>query len=368
MEKSKHERTEEKSGRFGRGMLIYALLFLVIAAAVLSWFYVRMAAYERSRPNSVVENYIDALTSERVAELSSGIIDDVSPDIQTRDECVSLLLSMLKDSKYVRNIKECTDYSLSYYLKNNDTLLDKIVLTLGKEDKFGFTPWALESDELLSENIVHSRTLILEPGCSVLVNGKELDDSHITDNNTPLSLLKDFYGRYDELPHLVTWDTGKYISDLPVTILDKNGQEVDGAIDEAVLTDNCTAAEKDEISALMDKYIEKYVAFTSGTHNNPYSNYYECSEYVVDNSDLQKRLKSAIGGLGFASSLGDHIDSIDINRCMNIGNDRYAADVTYVVTTKGSNGNVTTNSYSGIYILARTGESGRLKVEDEVTY
>ena len=371
MVKSKHiaeDTSEKKSGGFGRGMLIYALVFLVAVAAALSWFYIKMAAYERSRPNSVIEKYINSLTLDEVAGLSSDIIADVSPDIQSSDECITLLQTMLRESKYVKNIKECTDYSLTYYLKSGDDLIEKIVLTLGKEDKFGYIPWAIESAELMEENLVNSKTFVLQPGYTVLVNGKELDSTHITDGNTPLDLLKDYYSRYEDLPHLVTWDTGKYISDLPIVILDENGAETDGAIDENIIADNCTSAEKEEISAIMNKYVEKYVAFTSGTHNNPYSNYYDCAQYVVEDSDLQIRLKSAIGGLGFASSLGDHIDSITVNRCMNIGNDRYAADATYVVTTTGSNGNVTTNSYSGIYILARTGESRNLKVEDEVTY
>ena len=358
-----------KPSGFGRGMLIYALLFLLIAAAILSWFYIKMAAYERSRPNYVIEKYISSVDDEKVRSLAADIVDGVSSDIQSENDCYALLKDMLTSSKYVKNINECTDYSLSYYLKYGDTLIENIVLTLGKEDKFGYTPWAIESEELMANNLCHEKTMVLSPDCSIEINGKTLDKSHITDNNTPLDLLRDFYNRYEDLPHFVTWNTGKYISDLPVIIKDAKGNAIqESDIRQEDFENNCTSTEFEEVQAIMDKYIEKYVAFTSGTHNNPYSNYYDCSQYVVENSDLQKRLKSAIGGLGFASSLGDHIDSIVINRCMNIGNDRYAADVTYTVTTTGSNGNVTTNDYCGVYIVYRDPESNKLLVEDESTY
>ena len=365
---AKMNNSGEKSHSFGRGMLIYALVFLIIASAGLAWFYVKMAAYERARPSYVIDNYIDSLTIDDIKSLSAGYLDDISRDIQSEDECVQLLSDMIKNSKAVKNIKESNDYELTYYLKYNDTLVEKLILTLGKEDKYGYTPWALKSDEILFDNIINEKTFVLAPGCTVEVGGVTLDKSHLIDDCTPYSLLKDFYSKYDNLPHNETWDTGKYLGDLAVVITDSSGNEIDESAEASDdYEDNCTSSEKAEIEELMDKYIEAYVTFTSGTNDNPYSNYYMCSQYVVYGSELQERLHDAIGGLGFASSLGDKIESITVNRCMKIGDDMYAADVTYVVTTTGSNGMVSTNDYNGIYILSRD-EDGNLLAENETTY
>ena len=51
---------KRRSGRFGRALLIYILIFALLASAVLVAFRQYLAAYEASRATTVLHRYLDA--------------------------------------------------------------------------------------------------------------------------------------------------------------------------------------------------------------------------------------------------------------------------------------------------------------------
>ena len=60
MSKTQHKKTA--ISRFAKGMLIYAAVFLLVAAAGLAVLWDFVEAYESSRPKTAIEAYMQNLT------------------------------------------------------------------------------------------------------------------------------------------------------------------------------------------------------------------------------------------------------------------------------------------------------------------
>ena len=80
-------------------------------------------------------------------------------------------------------------------------------------------------------------------------------------------------------------------------------------------------------------------------------NYKAIQPFVVPDSELDQRLKAAIGGQVFAQSRGIQTSDVRIHEVFNLENEYYIADLSYSVVTytdKGST-SVDTDMYLVLY-------------------
>ena len=73
-------------------------------------------------------------------------------------------------------------------------------------------------------------------------------------------------------------------------------------------------------------------------------NYLQIQPYVVPDSELDQRLKAAIGGQVFAQSRGTSISDVRIHEVFNLENEYYIVDMSYSVLTYTDNGSTTTDT------------------------
>ena len=88
-------------------------------------------------------------------------------------------------------------------------------------------------------------------------------------------------------------------------------------------------------------------------------------KYLVPNGELAKRLYTAIDGLQYAQSWGDTIKEITINRMVDLGENRYLCDVTYMVDNYSKSGLTTTENNLKLFIV--DGDYG-LRIEAMTRY
>ena len=73
--------------RFILGMVLYALIFMAIAAGGLYLLWQYMDAYEYSRPDSAMDRYMETLDEEHIKKLSADFISaEIDPNIPSRGE------------------------------------------------------------------------------------------------------------------------------------------------------------------------------------------------------------------------------------------------------------------------------------------
>lgn len=354
--------------RFGVGMAIYALVFLLIGAGGLYVFWQYLACYENSRPKLAVNAYMDALTPERICQESGEVIDRIDHNLESREACRAFLLSQL-DGKlsYAKKSGECTDSRQVYTVRCGSQPVGQFSIVTTQPDRFGFTPWRLEEDAYdLSYLIGEPESLTVPDALEVWVNGTALDSGYITQDNIPYKELEGYAQEYD-LPHQVTYTYGPFLGEPEVSIRDGAGQEValTDETDRSPYFHNCTEEEGLELDAVTRRFIDRYVTFTGSANRASMANFYSLKTCVVPGGDLEDRMVNALDGLQYAQSYGDQLASLTTHHQVRLAEGRYLCDVSYELDTTGHNGTVRTQTNMQL-VFVRAG--AELLVERLTTY
>lgn len=330
---------------FSRGMLIYAIVFLLIVAIGLVFFWMWAKYYEQSRPTYAIKNYISSLTENHVRELSSDMLAELDSG-SSENEAVDTLYNLLKDSSPAKNVVKSNDNTQVYILKNGDTYIEEVTMIPGQEGRFGFRPWIVSGEELLTDRLISASSVSVPDNWSVFWNGSKLDSSHIIGDKKEFALLNGFYDDYSNLPYIVDYSTGLHFGDGTLDVKDSYGKSyAKDDLCEALFTDNCTVDEKDSLDAFCREYISRYVSYTSVGVANGQGALVYLLELVEPSSVLYKQIRDSIAGFGFASSQGDAIQDIRILEHMNIGDNRYVCKIEYDIETYGNHSRVTDQTF-----------------------
>lgn len=353
--------------KFAKGMLIYALVVLVIFAAVLFVFSGFLKSYEKSQTSYAIKEYIDTISDEEISKLTAPIIASLS-DLQDSSFLNQKILEDIKSSTPVRGKSE-SENSVLYYLKNGNAYIEKLTLTPGNDCGFGFKSWSVSSSELLAESLAKSVSILVPPEYTVFVDGQKLGGQYITDDKLEYELLKGFY-KSDEFkcPYLVSYYTGSLFNDTEIKVLDGDGKEVPiDNLNEDYYSDNCTEQEKQDITQFINEYVAAYVKLTSNADYNYELNYFHLMKYVYSDSDLHQRFRELMKSVSFNSSNGDELTDITVNHIMNCGGGNYMCDVSYTYNTTGQ-GKVKTTNTNNERLMLRQSSTGAYQAEYLVTY
>ena len=334
--------SKNRKHSFAKGMLLYAIIFLIIAFIGLSIFWKWAKAYEDSRPSHTINQYINSLTSEHVKDISSDSIEMINTSLQSEDEINEAILEMLKTSKPVKNIALSTDNEQVYLLDYNGNFIEQITLVSGSEGAFGFTTWNVSSEKILIDNLLSGTSVKVPDTWTVKYGGKVLDSSYISDDNIEYGLLEGFYEEGYDLPYMVSYSTGLHLGNEVLVAIDEKGNVINEEnLNETFFTNNCTNEEEAALKDFCTDFVNRYVQYTS--EGTKYSTYllFNLLDIVSPGSPLYTQIKETGGGYGYASSLGDTILEIRIPDIMNIGNNSYVCRISFDYETIGSNREVT---------------------------
>ena len=101
--------TEQKRTRFWRILAICALSFVILAGfgLLLLWDY--MAAYEASRPQNAIEQYMAGVTAQSISALPDVLPEACDLHIQSQKAARKVVADSIGSITYTRNTKLSTD-------------------------------------------------------------------------------------------------------------------------------------------------------------------------------------------------------------------------------------------------------------------
>lgn len=335
MEKAKKKRM---SG-FARGMILYVLLFILVAGLGLLFLYRFLENYEYTRENRVMERYIASVSDEQLQSMSAGFLSQLNSELSDMDSVRSFISDKVANADFAKKMAECTETKSVYVLKDEDGAFGRVELTLGDKIFHSLLQnWQPTAAELDFSAFLNELDVTVPADYTVECNGFVLNEKYVVDDGVEYELLKEFYEDF-ELPHLVSYHADGFIGEAEVTVRDGAGNEIDDSqLSEEFFTDNCSDSKKGQLDEFINRYIAAYVTFTSGANHMTTINYHNVDAMIVPGSELHERVLNAVGGLGFASSHGDEIKKITVNRYMDLGGGMYLCDVTYDVATYGQDG------------------------------
>lgn len=359
----------KKKSRFVLGMVIYAVVFLLIAGFGLKVFWNYIDAYERSRPKNTMDQYIADLTVQDMVEHCGDWKDTIDSNLQNWEESAEIIRQSVSGKvTYARKSSACTETSQTYVLRCGPQVIGQVVIAAETPDAFGFTVWSVREQSFDFSHLLCAEQRITVPSVyNVCVNGTPLDESYIVESGIHYEALEEFYEDYS-LPCMVTYAADGILGNLELTVQDEEGNLISDweNADPAVVLNNCNAEEEAELKRFLDGFLVSYVRFTGSSNQAASLNYAKLrSGYLIPDSDLAKRLATALDGLAFAQSYGDKLDEVIVHRLTRIDDDHYFCDVTYLVSTYGKAGKVqTTNNMK----LMLTIWEGSLRVESMTRY
>lgn len=199
---------EEKKGRrsapdepprrsgFARALILYTVVLVVAAVAVMAVLWKYLEAYEFTRPENVMSQF-EQMADEQYWETAITSSFAVTPsEFETKSQLEDeLCLSLLRDGKmtYVKD-EAYTDAAPVYLVSVNGVELCRVYMSpqAGGEAGFGLQYMSINKVELLADFIApkaRSLTITAPVGATVTVNGIAVSENYLSDAAPDTSYL-----------------------------------------------------------------------------------------------------------------------------------------------------------------------------------
>nr|MCR5174104.1 hypothetical protein [Oscillospiraceae bacterium] len=265
---------------YGFSLYLWGLLLIagMICGLIKIWEYAE--AFERSRPSAPMDAYVENLSQELWGE---GIADTVAAmphEVQSNEEVAACVQELLKngDITYVR--KGGGQDRVNYSLRCNGSEFGTVTLVPDESAEvdvdteqfpWKFLPWSLRPWKIDSESFdftgLYSPIEVEVPyDYSVWLNGVQLGDEYIVEENIPYDVLEDYYGYYEEMPTKVRYRFDHVIGSVTPVIRNASGEIfiIDPNLDDSQFIEHCDGEKLARLAEFSEGFAANYLKYISG--------------------------------------------------------------------------------------------------------
>ena len=218
------ERRRRRRDHWGRFLLIWAIILLLLGAAGCFALYRYLGIYEITRPEIVMDEFIAQADANTLLQEA---LADVRLDVTEFEDQQALYAAYLEaiDTSlpltYRPDLASSGELQHVYIVRSGTQNLCSVVLRPdGSSPGFGRYFWKVQ--EVYSAPITRtlpSVTVTVDAiaGEQVLLNGKPLTDHYITEQNIAISNLSPYEAQRSVIPHFVRYTVGPLYSEVRVT-------------------------------------------------------------------------------------------------------------------------------------------------------
>lgn len=346
---------------FARFMVIYVLVMLLLGAVALMLLYGYMAAYERSRPSTCLDSYIEGVCEDGPTDaLREAAASTLDYNIRSEEDSLEYIKELFESVGYSRADDRSASGAADYSLISDGAKIGTLHISQSGRSAFGLTEWVVDGEEYELSGLASQTAVTVPEGYTVSVNGKTLGDEYLADGAAEYEALSGYYEAYDNLPYMRSYVSGAYLGEAEVEVRDSLGQLVpEEEQNETYYLNNCDDSTREEVLAFTDEMLEAYLDYAANEYGAYWANLSKLLGYVKSGSRLYERVIGA-QGLGFSATKSSKFVSIEPNIVCDLG-DMYFVDISYVTETVGFAGPVQETSnvrliiertYSGLLAAA----------------
>ena len=338
---------------FFLGMVVYALVVLIAASLGLKLLWDYADNYERALPAKKMAAYVSTLNETHVKKIAFDFVASLDKSIQSdTDSFAEIWKCFVGGVQYELIATDSEQGTATYEIRNTQHALGKVTI-VKNEDAIGEESWTLASEDYDFSFLLSTERFIVPEHWVVYCGERRLGVQYIINPRVEYGFLSSFYGKSFPMPYLAEYEISNYIGDPKIRFFDADGVEqarftfTDGKAQ----MKRGSGAILNDITKFTENFIPYYVNCLSNVSHNASMNYYLIQPYVVPGSELDERLKAAIGGQVFAQSRGTRTSDVRIHEVFNLENEYYIVDLSYSVVTytdKGST-SVDTDMYLVLY-------------------
>lgn len=329
------KKNRKRKKPFGRFLITYCSVLFVLAIGTWILLYLFIGDYEEGQSKHIMESYVEDFSKDKYEELVSKVELDVS-DFEEKEQIASYLADKIDytDVTYKKKAGEFSEQNPVYELVAGKKKVAKISLASQDENFFGFPIWGIDKVEVkdyLEGNDKKTYELIVPTGSAVVVNGKNVGDTYVTESGILFEPCKNI-SAYVETPTLTKY----VISDLMIE------PEVEVSLNEQALVlekeETIITASYPEDTALLEEQREAIEALAK--------NY---SLYLINKSSLGVLNASMIGTAqeyvrdipaiwAFPQGGTASFEDMELWNCLRYSDDCFSVNISYNMKVVWTNG------------------------------
>lgn len=326
-----------KKSRFGLGLLIYILIFALLAAAALAVLHRYLTAYEESRVTTAVRRYLDACSEGTLSYgwgSALGRLDAGGTGEKENRDWARELIRGAALREVIGSDREEKIYGL--YDENGHCFETVTLRQSGEPDRWGFTGWQVVDETISLEPYTVTVSAVVPEDYSVTVGGTALTDRDIAERGIPYTILKPFEDVLQNPPSQVRYRFGPVLGAGEVTVLDGSGQPVPEELQtEEHYLDNCVAEDKARIKDFVNRYLAAYLPYADDLNRGGMAYFWDVYALIIHGGELEERIRRAQDGFEYGNVQKLEILSTDISCCSDLGGGLYFTDFSYRIRTYG---------------------------------
>lgn len=285
--KDNRKKSQKKKSKFKLGLLIYAAVLLVIIVGVWIFFYSFIDGYEKGMSYNEIAEIAREL-GENPDSILSNI--QVSNEFEDSSYAITYIKNLIqgKEIEY-REAKENTTTNPVYELLVEDKVFAKVTLKQDGEIKHGFKNWVLSEVSTEEYLPATASVVVYSPSNSeVYINGKEVGESYIIEENLEIEVLDKVAQYLDSVPTQTKYEVKGFFETPQIEVKDENGNVLDLLAEGNTYTagfayDTATA---DEFKTYVEDVTYAYARNFANLAKNIFN-------YVRPGSDLYASIESA---------------------------------------------------------------------------
>ncbi len=228
------EMTRRRRNYWGRFLLIWAILLLILGAALCFVLYRYLEVYEITRPEPVMDRFLQDYSASQLLDRAR---ENVQLELTEFDDPDALFASYLNTIDTTRTLsyradsRESDETHLAYVIHSGPSELCTVVLTPdGSSPGFGRHAWRVSEirsapiTEILSSVRI---TVDALSGTELLLNDRPLTDQYLVDEISSPNLSR-FEAGLDPLPSFVRYEVGPLYGEVRLTDTAGNTFSPDG--------------------------------------------------------------------------------------------------------------------------------------------
>ena len=294
-----------KKSIFKKFLIIYVIILTVLMLVLLGYVADSLVKYEKNQTENYIESTINQLKKasknnkiEKYIDTSKiNVSDFESTSVSVNEGFYELLNTQNITYKLNENSTDGENQIYDIYA-NGKKILEVNLNGEQKENRLGlltFNIWKINSIEPKMENGIYTCNILVPNNLKVYVNDKELTEEQIVENVQNEGLAQ--ISKYVEIPYIVKYEVTELLKKPNVKILDENGNEVKYTEEGNTISkdlDFMIAENEEEAKQKIKGYIDvlkvakDWSLYLTDDLSGRLHGYYNISEYLIDDSDIEK--------------------------------------------------------------------------------
>jgi hypothetical protein len=323
-------KADRSARRFRLGLLLYALLLILIAGAALMLLQRYLSVYEATRPAVALEAYRAALLSPESTEGCRAALAELDPRLRAPEDSLALVREQLEDARFVESMSESSESEKHFRIVAGDQALGELSLRAGEEQAFGLRGWEAAEDSFDFSAQFHGVSAVLPPDYQVFVGEHRLGRDELRESSVHYERLADAYPLIEGLPTMLRYESGLFLGELPLRVLDAAGHEIPPERQsEEYYLDNCGAEDRAAIEEFVERFLRPYILFTANIDQERDGYYTQILALSLPGSSLRQRLQESIRGEWWSWVRSCELQESEITGCTDLGDGRFVVDIRY---------------------------------------